>query len=106
MIFADLEIAEKLVVLSDGFEALDFLKICTPAFIFVDMRMPAMNGVEFIQKVLQLPQNNKIKIIGMSNLFSKEDRERLKELSITHLIEKPLTEEKIMMCLSTPKEVV
>lgn len=106
MIFEDLQIAEKVVALTDGFMALEFLKTSTPEFIFVDMRMPSMDGVEFIQKVLQFPKSKNIRIIGISNHFSKEDKERLLECNISQLIEKPLTEKKIMMCISAAKEVI
>lgn len=57
------EIAQKITVKNSGIEALQFLKNeCTvaedfPDIIFLDIRMPEMNGFEFLDEYAKLPSD-------------------------------------------------
>jgi len=98
--------AEKIYVNTGGISALEFIKNLAvneeltermmPDVIFVDLNMPLMDGFQFINQFLKLPENiiRKSKLIILTSSFNPEDREKAKLLfnDITFL-NKPLTDE-------------
>lgn len=70
---------EKYQVLSayNGQEALDLLKTETPDIILLDITMPKMNGIEFLE---HFDNPHDIKICVFSNLDSEKDINRVYEL--------------------------
>lgn len=99
-----LQIAEQLLVAENGREALDTLtQVCPspssncPALILLDLNMPVMNGIEFLEAYQQLPltQRQAIVVVLLTTSVSSRDLTRVQTLPIAGTLTKPLTEDKI-----------
>ncbi|MCI1189822.1 response regulator [Hymenobacter sp. DH14] len=100
-----LSITDTVLVAGNGQEALNLLhQHCElptsptcPALILLDMKMPLMNGFEFLQAYAQQPQRQKppVVIIMLTTSLNPGDVERMQNLPIAGYLTKPLTTEKI-----------
>ena len=97
-----LAVADLVRVAHNGREALDVLAAeCAepshtcPVLIFIDINMPVMNGLEFLEahQHLKLPQ--KRVIIMLTTSLHPRDLQRLAALPVAGLLTKPLTAQKV-----------
>jgi len=112
-------ITDNVLVALNGQEALDLLHThceqptspTCPALILLDMKMPRMNGFEFLQAYAQRPRHPHppVVIIMLTTSLNPADVARMQDLPIAGYLTKPLTTEKINQILrdyfsgSTPK---
>jgi CheY-like chemotaxis protein len=87
----------RLRVARNGEEAIEILEnkvtdspMPHPDVILVDINMPKMNGIEFLQHIRQDIRWKDIKVFMITTSDEKEDRMRTKELGISGYIVKPL----------------
>jgi CheY-like chemotaxis protein len=86
----------------NGDEALKFLQSSEefPELIFLDINMPVMNGIEFIETFRKLNlDKNKTRIIIYTSSFREKDIRMLQQIGFNDFIIKPLTEEKLLNVL-------
>lgn len=109
-------ITEKYKFLSNGKEGLDHIinafsnldqDNLPPDLIFLDYRMPIMDGKEFIE---ELNKNNLqyfhwFNIIIISASINNRDKEHFLNLGVKGFLEKPITEEKILNVFTRIKPI-
>ncbi|PIQ97694.1 MAG: hypothetical protein COV67_02810 [Nitrospinae bacterium CG11_big_fil_rev_8_21_14_0_20_56_8] len=83
----------------DGMEALDLALKHRPDIVFLDMRMPVMNGFEAAKQIrIQFPVNS-IKIVGVSASAMEDERNFFLGEGCDFFISKPFRLETVLSCL-------
>ncbi|WP_419212932.1 response regulator [Maribacter sp. X9] len=99
-IMKEVDFSENILVFNNGQEALEGLtqiseaKELMPEVIFLDLNMPIMNGWEFLDEFLIVPNNNlkKTIIYIISSSVDPRDLERVKNYKqVNNYILKPIT---------------
>ena len=80
----------------NGVEALEFVSKQDPDLILLDLRMPIMDGLEFLRKYDKSKEHPDVKVVVFSNLDSKEDIAEAYELG---------ADKYMLKAWSSPKEL-
>ncbi len=104
-----LAVAENVLVAHDGQEALALLaQQCQPLtaqcprLILLDVNMPGMNGIQFLEAYQQLPlaEQKAIVIVMLTTSLHPRDVQRVQQLhAVSGFVNKPLTAEKMQTIL-------
>ena len=101
LLFESLNVTDQLLTAESGPQALELLAHTAipqePALILLDVKMPGMSGIEFLEAYQRLPgaRQKATVIIMLTTTMDARDLGRLDELGIAGLVSKPLTQEKI-----------
>jgi len=93
-------LANKLVHLKDGAEALEFF-FCTGAYsdrsidntpkvVFLDLKMPKINGIEVLEKLKSDDRTKQIPVVVLTSSAEDPDIRKCYELGVNSYIVKPL----------------
>lgn len=94
-----------LVHAMDGREALLELKEHEDIdLIFLDINMPVMNGIEFLEEAKKNPSTAEIPVVIISTEGREEDTQRGLEAGAVAYIKKPFQNEQILDVISQVKE--
>lgn len=109
LLLNSLAVADELLVAENGVEALAALTracngpdaLACPALVLLDVNMPVMNGLAFLEAYQQLPllQQRPIVIIMLTTSVNERELARMAELPVAGFVSKPLTREKVAAIL-------
>ncbi|TGE14341.1 response regulator [Hymenobacter elongatus] len=107
-----LDVAERVYTFSRAEQAYDFLwgngpdgagsmELDTPQLVFVDLKMPGMDGFEFLEQYSQLPDEVRDKTVMavLTTSMHSADTARVAKFKDVEYLAKPLTEEKMRKLL-------
>jgi CheY-like chemotaxis protein len=109
LLLNNMGVAEQVLVAVNGEEALRTLaRVCPspgaatcPRLILLDMNMPVMNGLAFLEAYAQFPpaHPHAIVVVMLTTSLHERDLARAQALPINDFLSKPLTREKVTMLL-------
>ena len=91
--FKEINLQNDIVVAENGEEALKYLNnpaVERPAIILLDLNMPRMNGLEFLQVVKKHEQHKVIPVIVLTTSAQERDRLESFKMSVAGFITKPV----------------
>jgi CheY-like chemotaxis protein len=103
-----LGVTDQIRVAGNGQEALAELRRCQdepvgcPVLIFLDVNMPIMNGLEFLEAYQQLPidQQPAVVVALLTTSVNPRDQQRAGGLPIAAYLTKPLTQQQVEQVLA------
>lgn len=93
-----LGVTDHVLVAKNGEQALTLLADTCPALVLLDLSMPVMRGIDFLEAYQPTPPTPPLVIVLLTSL-PVSDRARLLALPVADVVEKPLTQEKLTMLL-------
>ena len=110
LLLTQMGVAQQVLVAENGEQALRTLghtclgpdTAACPQLIFLDMNMPVLNGLGFLESYAQLPlaQQQTIIIVMLTTSLHPVDHARAQQLPIAGFLNKPLTKEKVAAMLA------
>jgi len=91
--FKDLKITNPVNVCENGLEALDFLRNPQkqfPGVILLDLNMPKMNGIEFLQEIKDDEQFKSIPVVVLTTSKEEQDKVESFKLGVAGYMIKPV----------------
>jgi two-component system CheB/CheR fusion protein len=80
----------KVLIASDARSALEIARSTKPDVILCDLRMPGMDGFEFIARLHSEPLMRRVPVVAMSGLGSPQDRLRTQDAGFAGHLVKPI----------------
>jgi PAS domain S-box-containing protein len=90
----------KLIEAENGSEALEKVNEHKPDFVFMDIRMPVMDGVEAFKIIKSNPETSHIPIVALTASVFKRDESDTKENSFDDFVKKPATLQDVIEVMS------
>jgi CheY-like chemotaxis protein/anti-sigma regulatory factor (Ser/Thr protein kinase) len=87
-------------VVANGQQCLELFADWHPDLIWMDRRMPVMDGIETTKRLRQLPQGSNVKIVAVTASALKEQQQEIVDAGMDDLIRKPYRFEEIYDCLA------
>lgn len=78
---------------TNGFEALEMIKIDKPDVVFLDLTMPIMDGYEALPKILEMSPNTRVIVVSAD--VQCQAKEKVLALGAYMHVEKPIDVDKI-----------
>ncbi len=100
----ELRVTNPLAHVENGEEALDYLRDANnerPCLILLDINMPVMNGIEFLQAVKALPELKLIPVVALTTSVEQEDKVDSFELGVAGYMRKPVEYQQFVEMIRT-----
>jgi len=86
----------KIVEAENGGEAIDYARSSMPDLIFMDMKMPVMDGYEATRRLKDDPELKSIPVIGFTASVMSDIRSKAKDCGFDGLLTKPVSRKEII----------
>ena len=98
-----LNAAKEIEIAENCLRALELIKKADCAdVIFLDIKMPGIDGFDFLERLKSIALAKKVKVIMLTSSLRPEDKLRaFSYKSVIEYLEKPLTPEKVQMIATT-----
>jgi signal transduction histidine kinase/CheY-like chemotaxis protein len=93
-------------VAANGLEAIELFQTWHPDFIWMDMRMPVLDGYEATRRIRKMDGGAGIPIVALTASAFEEDRSTIKEAGCTDMVRKPLEADHLFEILAQRLGVV
>ncbi len=80
----------------DGLAGLSALNEVSVDLIVSDLKMPRMDGNTFIKKLKRRDKTSGIPVVVISSIGNEYEKEKLKEMGVMGVIDKPVSPEKLI----------
>jgi len=84
----------------NGVQAVEIFEQWRPAFIWMDWRMPVMDGLEALQKIRKMTGGDEVKIVVLSASVFQQDRALILAAGADDFVPKPLHIGRVYSCLT------
>lgn len=88
------------LVAEDGVKGVEAFLSWRPDFIWMDLRMPKMDGFEAARRIRQLPGGETVPIVAITASVFKEERDRVLSAGMNDMVRKPYKPEDVFACLA------
>ena len=89
----------------NGKAALDLFEQAAPDFIWMDMRMPVMDGYEAVRQIRQRPRGATLPIVALTASAFKEQRSQVLDSGCDDMVTKPFQEHEIFETMARFLEI-
>jgi CheY-like chemotaxis protein len=100
----EIHVTNPMVQAQHGEAALDYLGDTSkprPCLILLDLNMPIMNGIEFLQVIKQHPEWRRIPVVVLTTSHEEEDKIASFDLSVAGYMAKPVDYQKFVEAIRT-----
>jgi len=84
---------------NDGLEALDQIAQHHPSLMVLDVMMPRMDGWTVLERLLELPEDERPRVVMVTALASRRDRSKAAELGADAYVPKPFDVDELLEVL-------
>lgn len=84
----------------NGLEGVELFKYWAPHFIWMDRRMPVMDGMEATRRIRALQGGQSVKIVALTASVFKEQQQEMLDAGMDDLVRKPYRADEIFACMS------
>jgi len=84
----------------NGTECVQIFEQWHPHLIWMDRRMPVMDGNEATRRIRELPSGNRVKIVAVTASVFRENRKEMLDAGMDDFLSKPYRFEEVCECLS------
>lgn len=81
---------------NNGQETIDMFKSWHPHFIWMDMRMPVVDGYQATQQIRALAGGDRIRIVALTASVFKEDQDKIFAAGCDEIVTKPLNDQHLL----------
>lgn len=102
----ELDLADNIIIKTNGLEGLNYIKSITngtsyPDLILVDLKMPVMDGFEFMQEYQRLDLKNepRSKLVALTTSSNPNDIKQVDTIGVDGFLNKPLNKDKVQLIM-------
>ncbi len=94
------ELGLEIKVAENGKQCVDIFQQWKPDLIWMDRRMPVLDGVEATRRIRALPGGDKVKIVAVTASVLSEQRQELVDAGMDDFVNKPYRFEELYDCMA------
>ncbi|MGC9386838.1 MAG: ATP-binding protein [Hydrogenovibrio sp.] len=87
-------------IADNGAKGVELFQTWQPHFIWMDRRMPVMDGLEATRRIRQLPGGDQVKIVALTASVFKDQRQEELDVGSDDFVRKPYRPEELYECMA------